>query len=316
MPSAPSPNPVRLGTAHYLGYVVLCGIWGTTWLAIRVLVRDVPPLRGAAARFAIAAVLLLVPVALRRSSLPRQARERRALAILGVTMMAVPYGLLFWAEQYVTSSMTAVLFSCLPLVVALFTPFMSRHRVPRRAVVSMLVAVGGIAVLFAGSLSSSRSSVLGGLAVLAAVVFSAWSAVFAKSETARIDSVLSTCVQLVFGAVLLFGASAAVERGSPSNWTRHALLAVLFLAVAGSAVAFGLYYWLLKHMQAYQASTISLIVPIVAMLEGGLALGEPISLTMIIAASVVLLAVGSVLRAERRSRQMLEIQEEARGHAE
>lgn len=312
MPPPHDANPRRLRSVHWLGFVILCGIWGTTWLAIRVLVRDVPPLRGAAARFAIAALLLLAGVALRRSRLPRHAGEWRAVAVLGVTMMAVPYGLLFWAEQYITSSMAAVLFSCLPLIVVLLTPLMTHHRVPRRAVFSLLVAVAGIAALFAHSLSGSRSSVLGGLAVLLAVCFSSWSTIFAKNETAGLDSLVSTCIQLAIGAVLLFSLSAVVERGRPSAWTPHAMLAVLFLAVAGSAVAFGLYYRLLKRMLPYQISTISLVVPIVAMLEGGVFLKEPISATMVSAALVVLVAVGSVLRTHAAEPEIVSL----RGQAE
>lgn len=283
---------------HYIAYILLCGIWGSTWLAIRVLVRDVPPLRGAGMRFVLAAALLALGAAARRTRFPQSRREWRAVAILSVTMMAVPYGLLFWGEQYVTSSMTAVLYSLSPLTVALLTPFTTQHRVPERAIVCMLVGVAGVGLLFAHSLAGSRSTLLGGLAVLGAMVISAWSAIFAKKEAATLDPMLSTCLQLVLGAVLLLPASFLAEAGRPSMWTRSAVLAVLFLAVAGSAVAFAVYYWLLKHMFPYQLSTISLIVPIIAMLEGGLALHEPISLPMIGAAALVLVAVAAVLRAE------------------
>src|SRR5438270_1183967 len=165
---------------HYIAYFILCLIWGSTWAAIRLLVRDVPPLRAAAMRFALAAVILLV-VSLSRNRSPKlSAREWRALVILGLAMVAVPYGLLFWAEYRISSSMTAVLFSSDPLFVALFMPLMLRTRVPRRAVFAMLVAFGGICALFYTGLSASTEFLLGGAAVMLAVVMSAWASVFAK----------------------------------------------------------------------------------------------------------------------------------------
>src|ERR1051325_95388 len=118
MPIRSTLTPSRV---QLLGYVSCCLIWGSTWLAIRVVVRDVPPLQAAAVRFFAAAVLLLSVVLLQKRSWPKDKREWNAIFVLSISMMAVPYGLLFWAEQYVTSSMTAVLYSAMPMVVALLT---------------------------------------------------------------------------------------------------------------------------------------------------------------------------------------------------
>src|SRR5881628_3449582 len=99
----------QLGRRHYLAFALLCAIWGSTWMAIRVVVHDVPPFRAAAGRFFIAALLLLIAGVASKLPLPRSSREWRATIMLGFSMMAVPYGLIFWAEQHVTSSVTAVL---------------------------------------------------------------------------------------------------------------------------------------------------------------------------------------------------------------
>jgi drug/metabolite transporter (DMT)-like permease len=220
------------------------------------------------------------------------------VAVLGLTMIAIPYGLLFWAEQFVTSSMTAVLYSALPLCVAALTPWMSKHSVPRQAIFSMVVGVGGIGVLFSQGLTATRATLLGGLAILAAVVSTAFSILFAKREISSIDPVVSTGWQFLVGAVALVAGSLVMERGRASEWTPHALIALLFLAVVGSAVAFALYYWLLRHIQPYQISTLSLVVPIVAIIEGAAILQEPIPPVMLVASLVVLAAVAGVLRAQ------------------
>ncbi len=284
--------------AHYIVYGVLCLIWGSTWMAIRVLVRDVPPLWSAGVRFAIAAAILLLVAAVRGSRAPQSPRQWRAVAILGLTMIALPYGLLFWAEQFVASSMTAVLYTALPLCVAALTPWMSRHSVPRSAIFSMVVGAGGIAVLFGQGLAASRGTLFGGVAILLGVVFNAFSILFAKREISGMDPLVSTGWQFLVGAVALVGGSLAVERGRASEWTPHAVASLLFLAIVGSAVAFAAYYWLLRHMQPYQISTISLVIPIIAILEGSAILHEPIPPLMLVASLVVLAAVAGVLRAQ------------------
>ena len=291
-------SPRAFRPVHYLVYGILCAIWGTTWMAIRVLVRDVPPLWSAGVRFAIAAALLLLVAAVRGSKTPQGPREWRAVLVLGLAMIALPYGLLFWAEQFVTSSMTAVLYTTLPLCVAALTPWMSKHSVPRSAILSMVVGAGGVAVLFGQGLTATRSTLLGGMAILLGVVSNAFGILFAKREISGMDPVVVTGWQFLVGAVALVAASLAAERGRPSAWTPHALLALLFLAVVGSAVAFALYYWLLRHMQPYQISTISLVIPIIAIIEGAAILQEPISPIMLVASLVVLAAVAGVLRAQ------------------
>ena len=296
-------NPQSAATSafrlpHYLVYGVLCLIWGSTWMAIRFVVRDVPPLWSAGVRFTLAAVLMLLIAAVRGSRAPQGSREWRAVCVLGITMIALPFGLLFWAEQSVTSSMSAVLYSAMPLCVAALTPWMSKHSVPRTAIFGMVLGAGGIAVLFGSSLTASRSTLLGGVAILAAVVSNAFSIHFAKRELSGMDPVVATGWQFLVGALALVAGSSALERGRAAEWTPHAIFALLFLAVVGSAVAFGLYYWLLRHVQPYQISTLSLIVPLVAIVEGAAILQEPIPPMMLVASLVVLGAVAGVLRAQ------------------
>ena len=290
----------RLTARRYLAYILLCAIWGSTWLAIRIVVRDVPPMFAAGLRFVIAAAVLLVLAIVNRLSLkmPRGSRDWRAIGILSLTMMALPYGLLFWAEKFISSSMTAILFSSSPLVVALLTPMLLGKSVPRAAIASLVVAMAGIAVLFQVQLMVSRETVFGGAAVLLAVLCSSFSAVYAKKESLGINPIVSTGLQLGIGSLFLLLGSAIAERGQPVEWSQRSLLALLFLAIFGSAVAFAVYYWLLRYMHAYQLSTLNLVVPFVAIAEGALILQEMITPTMLIVALIVLGAVGVALRAE------------------
>lgn len=293
-PSVESTSPSR---TTIIAYVILCLIWGSTWLGIRILVRDVAPLEAAAVRFVMSGVLLVLLALLQKRRWPRIRREWNALVVLGLTIMAVPYGLLFWAEQYVTSSMAAVLFSAVPLIVALLTPLMTHRRVPRSAVFAMVVAFGAVLALFYVGLSTHQS--LSGIAaLLLAILLSAWSVVYAKSRLQGVDTVIATGLQLLVGSLALFWGSWVFEARRHSSWTHSAVISLVLLVIFGSCVAFVIYYWLLKKMQPYQLSTTSLVIPIVAVIEGSLFAREPIPPLMIIAMVVVLASVGSVLRAE------------------
>jgi drug/metabolite transporter (DMT)-like permease len=292
---AASPFP----RSQLLGYIALCLIWGTAWLAIGELVHDVPPLEAAALRFVVAGVLLLSLALAQKRKWPSSQGSWRATIVLSLTIMAVPYGLLFWAEQYVTPSITAILFSAMPLAVALLTPAVLGQKIPRSAVFALVVAFGGFLYLFFQTgLTATSSTLRGGLAVLGAMVLTSWSLVYAKSRLQDLDPVVSTGLQLLFGSVALSWGTWALEARRHAHWTKTSLGAFAFLTVFASCSAFVIYYWLLKRIHPYQLSTSSIIVPIVAVVEEALFRHESIPLSMLIAMAVVLVSVGSVLRNE------------------
>lgn len=294
-------TPVRIK----LGYAVLCLIWGTTWMAIRILVRDVPPVRAAGLRLLVGAVALIGLALIQRAPWPTRAREWAAVTILSITMMGIPFGLVFWAEQFVLSSMTAVFYATTPLFVALFTPLVLKKQVPRAAVFAMLCGLGAIAYLFNFSLRTDARSTLGGAMIMLAVVSSGLSAVLAKRELKHVDPVVSTGMQLVIGGAGLYALSLFTDRGQPSNWSPSAVIALLFLALIGSAVGFTVWYALVKHLPPYKLSTTNLVVPFIAIAEGGLFQHEAITWRMFLTAAVIAAAVAVVLNAE--AEQMLSL---------
>ncbi len=294
MPGPQSPTFTR---GQLAGYVSLFLIWGSTWLAIRIVVRDIPPFEAAALRFVLAGGVLLGAAVAQKRRWPSDRDQWGALLVLSLTMMALPYGLLFWAEQHVTSSMTAILYSAMPLTVALLTPAMMHRKVPRTAVYAMLVAFGALLSLFYTDLSTSPRGILGGVLVLLSMALSSWSVVYAKLRLRQMDPVVATGLQLICGSIVLLWATWALEPHRHAVWTKSAVVAMAFLTLFGSAAAFVIYYWLLKKVQPYQLSTISLITPVIALLEAWIS-GEPVRLMMVAAIVLVLGSVRSVLRAE------------------
>src|SRR5215472_6305216 len=226
-------QPTSYTRRQLFGYLTLCLIWGSTWLAIREVVSYVPPLEAAGLRFLAAGLLLLGLAWLRKRTWPRGDRQWNAILLLSVTMMAIPFGLVFWAEQHIMSSMTAILYSASPLVVSLLTPVFLHRKVPRSAVLAMVVAFGGIAALFYTELSVTRSALLGGLSVLAAMLISGCSTVYAKTRLHEIDPMIATGLQLLFGSIPLLWGTWALEAHRHALWNAPALASLAFLTVFG-----------------------------------------------------------------------------------
>jgi len=296
--NSPATSTGFASPRHYVAYGALCLLWGSTWIAVRVLVSDVPPFRAAAIRFVLAAAILGVAGRAMRLRFPRSAREWRNQVILGITMMTVPYGAVFWAEQHINASLTALLFASFPLVVAIWSPILTGQTVPRRALFGIVVGIGGMAVLFFRGVPYSRVGRLSAIVVLVGVASSAWATVFAKRQASTTNPLVSTGIQMAVAAVLTAAVSLSFERGQESHWTAASLSMLLLLAVFGSAVAFSLYYWLLRDIAAYQLGTIDLVVPLVATAEGALLLREYIPPLMVAAMIVVLGAVLVVIHSE------------------
>lgn len=281
-------------------FAALCAIWGSTWAAIRVLVGDVPPLRAAAVRFVIAGVAALGWMLLRRKRMPRGA-EWRAIATLSATMIAVPFGIIFWAEQTVASGTTALEYASLPLFISLIAPLVRGSvATPRRAVTAMCVGMGGLALLLESALRVNVHQAAGVLATLGAVGLSAWSTLLAKRTIAAkgidLDPTMSSAWQFLFASVWLWAGSAMWERHLPSHWTGTAWAAEIFLSILGSVVTFSLYFRLLQRWEAYRVGVTQLSLPVVAVLEGALLLREPMTWQTIVAMAVILGSVAVVMR--------------------
>jgi len=282
---------------QWAAYILLCAIWGSTWLAIRVAVHDLPPIGAAALRFLLAAIVLAVFTIVRGYSWPKSRAEWIPQIVLSVSMMAVPFGLLFWAEQYIMAGMAAVLYATIPIMVAIFNPMVGGHIPDRRTMFSMLIAMSAVGYIFQSQFSTSRMSLIGGAAVMVAAVCCAFSAIYAKKHH-EVHPAVSTCVQLVLGGVLLFGVARLVEPDASWNWSKPASIALAYMVVFGSAVAFAVYYWLLRQVEAWQASSTSLIVPLVAIyLDASLA-QEHVPWDVVAASVLVIVSVGVVLRPE------------------
>jgi drug/metabolite transporter (DMT)-like permease len=287
-------------------YITVCLIWGSTWAAIRIGVTQVAPIRLAAIRFVIAGLVMLPFAMGGRMTFPR-GRALRATLLLGLIMIGVQYALVFTAERYISSGVTAILYASSPLVVSFVSPRILGRPVPRAALTAMLVGVGGMMLLLRSIAVASREQIVPALVMLVCVLISSIGSVFASRELKHVSTFAASAIQFLVGGTLLAGLSLTLEGHAAEAWTPSALGALLFLIFFGSIIAFSLYFWLLKTVEPFRVITVQFIIPIISVLEGTLLLHEQIPFLEICGGLVVLSSVVLVLRIPAQEDGYLEI---------
>jgi drug/metabolite transporter (DMT)-like permease len=275
---------------HWLAFVSLGVVWGTTWVASGALAEAVPPLRGAAVRFLLAALFLIPLIVWKRLTVPR-GRALGFVLLLSVAMIVLPLLLLLWVQQHVSSETITVLYAAMPLLVSLLTP----GGVPSGAMQAATVGLGAMILVIGAGFSVAQA---GGAAVgLLAVASAAASALLVRSELRNVNPLVVTALVLGNAAWLLFLASLALERGQPVEWNRNAIGALLFLALVAGAPAYAIYFWLLQQLEAYKVVTVQWIGPLVGILETAFFLRLRLSFSMLAGSLVTLASLLVVMRA-------------------
>jgi probable blue pigment (indigoidine) exporter len=277
-----------------VAFAALGIIWGTTWVAADTLAEYVPPLRGAAERFLLAALLWIPVVVWKRLRLPRGRVLGFALT-LSVTLIVLPALLLVWAQSLVPSATVAVSFAAMPLMVVLLTPVLAGKDVPRIAMQASIVGLGGIVVALGATFSLAQTG--GAAVVLLAVASIGASSILARRELSTVHPIVLTAMLPGVAALLLFLASSLLERGQPVQWNRSTLGAVAFLGIVAGALAYATYFWLLQRLEAYQVGTVQWIEPLVALFESALFLRLGLSFSMIAGSLITLVCLLLVMRA-------------------
>ena len=276
-------------------FLILCGIWGSTWLFIKLGLEDLPPISFAGIRFVVASLILLVVVAVRRSPIPRTLADWKMIALTGVLSFTVNYGLLFWGERHVSSGLAAVLQATIPL----FGLVIAHRMLPSEPMtasktIGVILGLIGVGVIFSGEIGTNDPlAVWGSLAIVIGASAVAYSNVIVKASAGHLDPAILSAGQMVFGLIPLLAIGFATE-GNPLrfHWTPMAILSLLYLAVVGSVIAFILYYWLIRHMAVTTTMVIALITPVVAVVLGLGTIGERVTFRMIAGGAAILGGIG------------------------
>jgi drug/metabolite transporter (DMT)-like permease len=273
-----------------VAFLLLCLIWGTTWLVIQIGLQGVPPFSGVALRFALAALVLLALARIRGVRLGTRPREKRLWVINGLFSFLISYCVVYWSEQWVPSGLAAVLFATYPLFVALIGSFaLQSERLTLRELVSILIGFGGVGLIFGedfAALGGAQVRVASAVMLLSPLA-AAIGSVSVKRWGAGIHPFSLTAVPMAMTAGAAGVVAAIVEREQDFDWNVTSAGAVLYLAVVGSAVTFSLYYWLLQHLPVQRLALVAYVIPIVAVFLGVLR-GEPLTTRILLGTAVVI----------------------------
>ncbi len=288
MSSVPSALPRPSDRRIIVAWVSLAFLWGTTWLAIRIGLEDLPPYTFAATRFALAAVLVAVllwfRIRRRRRSgaietpfgaLDPTPAEWRGMLAAGVQVFALGYGLQFWGQQFVASGLVAIVYSTVPAVGMIFARLRVGEPITPQRAFGLLAGIGGVALISYGQIDTGGAMVgQGMLAFAVSVLCYANASVTVRTLGARLDPLFITMVQMSLGAVALLGASFALEGEATVRWTPASIAVMAWLVIAGSALAFYLLYWLLRYLETAKVLSVLLADPVIALVLGWAWLGE------------------------------------------
>jgi drug/metabolite transporter (DMT)-like permease len=302
-----NPTPVQVATAKpavsrvgvLLAFFSIYFIWGSTYLAIRYAVTTIPPLYTAGVRHLTAGLILMIWAAIKR--LRPTAAQLRASVVIGALFFLIGHGSLHWAEQKVPSGLAALLIAIEPIFVFLLSEWADRKwqwNAPLAA--GIVLGLAGVAVLMRGSFAGSGPGVLtSGIAILIGAFSWALGIVYSRRSQLSGHPLLLSALSLLSGSVLLLiaGTIAGEYRGftissvAPRSW-----IALVYLILFGSVIAFTAYNWLLEHYSATLVATHTYVNPIVAVLLGWLFAGEKITVTIGISTCMV---IGAVILVDR-----------------
>ena len=279
-----------------LAFAIIYFVWGSTFLAIRVGVHEVPPLLLAAMRFLVAGLVLFGWMVAKGERLPN-GRQWVSAILLAFLIFVLDYGLLFWAEQRVPSGIAAVMMATIPVFIALSEIVILRtQRLKIRLALALLVGIGGVVVLMSRSLNLGSAAIdtVGALALIGGSISWSIASVLTRKLQLPDSKVMSSGSQMLAGGVMLTLAAAVLGEFRdfhPAAVSREAWFALLYLIVFGSIIGFTAYVWLIHRESPTKVGTYAYVNPVVAVVVGYFLGGESLGLRTILGTLFVLISV-------------------------
>ena len=279
-------------------YALLCLVWGSTWLVIKVGYGGLGPFNVAALRFLLAGALLSALIPVLRVSWPRGRTQWAVVTFVGLTLFAMDYGLIYWGEQYLESGLTAILFATLPLItIGCAHVYLDAEPLTWRKLAGTLLAFLGVVALFGDRLRLDPSKAGPMLAIIASAFFAAVASVTSKRHGAGLHAAAINAPAMLVGGLALAIVSLVVGDGFALPREATTWWAVAYLAVAGSVLAFLVYFSLLRTWSVTSLSFISVFTPAIALVLGFVFLDERPTRWTVLGAALILAGVTLALTA-------------------
>jgi len=287
----------------YTAWVLVCVVWGTTYLAIRIALETIPPMLIGGLRFTIAGALLAALLALRGYAVPR-AREWPGLAMLGCLMLGIGNGGVVWAEQTVPSGFAAVLVAAQPFWISgVEAALADGERMTRRTFAGLFVGFAGIVILVWPDLRAggefSAAFAFGVIATQVACLGWSIGSSYSKRRPAGENAIMASALQMIFGGLCLLVVATLRGEWRELAFSSRSLAAELYLVGIGSWAGYSAYIYALKYLPISTVMLYSYINPVIAVLLGTIVLHEPFGARVIVASALVLAGV-AIVRHRRR----------------
>ncbi|QQS37067.1 MAG: EamA family transporter [Ignavibacteriales bacterium] len=272
-------------------YAMLCLIWGSTWMAIRFGLKSLNPMFAAGMRFLLASAVIYLLMSFKKIILQKDKIAVRLYLLMGFFSFVIPFGLVYWGQQYVPSGLAAVLFAVYPFFVLLFSFFIIRSEaIGKNKIIGMILSFAGIITIFSDQIGGDLSSyVVGMIAIVLSGIMQASIAVMIKKYGQHLNPLSMNFVPMIIAGVVMLLVGLLFEDTSKLKFDLNAAGSVFYLAVFGSVITFTTYYWLLKRINIVVLSLIAFITPVVALILGWIIMGEYLESQQIIGSILVLL---------------------------
>lgn len=294
------PAPPRRSTLLAV-VIVLCLVWGSTWFVIRTGLEDLPPFTSAGVRFALAAGVMAVLARLLGKAEGGTRPCWRLVLAMGGLNFAASYGIVYWAEQRLPSGLVALLWAVFPMLMASAGHVWLGERLRGRQWGGFALGLAGVAVLFQNDLRDlGPGARTAGAVLLISPLVSTAGTVVVKRLGAGVSSLYLNRAGMCLGAILLLACGLLFERDAPADWSSQALASVIYLALAGTVLTFGLYFWAMRYAPAHQLSLIAYVTPAIALGLGATLGDEPLGASTALGGLLILGGVLAVLLSPRR----------------
>lgn len=284
-------------------WLILCLIWGTTWLFIKIGLEDLPPIGFAAARFILAVLILAAVIKIQKIPLPKGGAEWRLIAFTGVLQFSFNYSTVFWAEQHISSGLAAVLQAMIPVFGLLLAwIFLPDERITKLKIFAVCLGVAGVAVIFIEQLRVDTWAAFAGCAAIVVGAYcAAQASILIKAKGGKMHPAAMVFGQMICGLPLIVLYS-LLQEGSPLSyrWSWRAIICLLYLTVIGTIAAFWLYYLLLSRIESTKAMMIALVTPLIAVIMGWVFLGETLPIETFAGGALIMASIGLIVFRKRK----------------
>lgn len=280
---------------HWFVFLLLGAIWSSSFMWIKIAVQEVGPNTLVAFRVLFGLLFGIVIILIQRVSLRRSWKEWIPLLLLGITNVAIPFFLISWGEQSIDSAVAAILDATVPLFTILIAHYLlhdDKMTVPK--VLGLLIGFAGVVILMSKDIGASFGSVLGQLAVVLACIFYSGSAVYARRTTEHTPGILRSAGPLISATIIMWPAAFLFESPFQVPHLTVTWIALLFLGVLGSGLAFVLSYYLIHEIGPTRTSMVTYLFPIGGVILGVIFLNEKLSWQLLAGTVLVIISLAVV----------------------